>query len=441
MNHDVRATAAVVLGKVLRGASLNTLLPAALDAMDPRDRGLLQQLCYGTLRQAPRLQGLLQRLLDKPLRDKDSDIQALLLCGLYQLDALRVPDHAAVAATVNATKTLKKPWAKGMTNAVLRRYLRERETLEPGLDEAEALAHPAWLLGMLKKQWPDHWQQIIDANNGQPPMTLRVNTQRLTREEALQRLASAGIESVAGTIAPHAIVLGAPRDVEEIPGFSAGDFSVQDESAQMAAELLEAAPGERILDACSAPGGKTCHILELQPALAEMVAMDLDSQRLQRVEENLQRLSLQATLVTGDGAKPPATLAARSFDRILVDAPCSASGVIRRHPDIKVLRRPDDSAGFAQQQLDILQGVWPLLRPGGSLLYVTCSILRTENSDVVLRFLDTQADARLQDLATPWGHKAGAGRQLLPTTDGGDGLFFARLTKTATVQGSVVRPV
>jgi 16S rRNA (cytosine967-C5)-methyltransferase len=424
---DSRVAAARVIGDVLVGKSLNQALPPRVEMVAQRDRGLLQQLCYGTLRHEPRLRALLDQLLNKPLRDKDSDIVGLLLCGLYQLESTRIPDHAAVASTVNAVTTLKKPWARGMTNAVLRRFLRERNQLTPALDKAAAASHPAWLYYKLLKQWPAAGAGMIEANNEQPPMTLRVNARKLSRDTYLARLAAAGIAATAGSLCPQAIYLDQPCDVTELPGFVAGDVSVQDEAAQLAAQLLEAGPGERILDACAAPGGKACHILELQPDLAELVAMDIDQERLQKVTENLQRLDLQATLGTGDASTPSPQQA--SFDRILVDAPCSATGVIRRHPDVKLLRREQDIDQLADKQLAILQGLWPLLKPGGRLLYVTCSVLEEENSRVVQRFLDQCPEAAPASPELSWGEASGSGRQLLPSTRGADGLFFALLAK------------
>ena len=429
MNTDVRAAAARVVAAVLGGTSLNRVLPGKLKEVSERDRALLQQLSYGTLRQGPRLDAILKQLLDKPLRDKDRDVQGLLLCGLYQLDSTRVPDHAAVAATVDATRALKKHWAKGMTNAVLRRYLREREQLTEALDQAAAACHPAWLFQTILKQWPTAAAGIIDANNQQPPMTLRVNLNQVSRGDYLAGLEGLGIAAKASSLSNHAIQLATPIDVWDLPGFSSGTVSVQDEAAQMAALLLQAQAGERVLDACAAPGGKACHILELQPQLGELVAMDIDTLRLQKVSDNLTRLGLTATLVTGDAIEPPASLAAASFDRILVDAPCSASGVIRRHPDVKLLRRKSDIALLADQQLDILQGAWPLLKRGGALLYVTCSILDEENSQVIQRFLTMQGNAVLSSVEMAGSAAVSHGRQLLPSTTGTDGLFYALLTK------------
>jgi 16S rRNA (cytosine967-C5)-methyltransferase len=428
---DPRAAAAHVISDVLGGKSLNQALPPKLEQVAERERGLLQQLCYGSLRHAPRLEALLAQLLNKPLKDKDRDIQGLLLCGLYQLESTRIPDHAAVSSTVAAVVVLKKNWAKGMINAVLRRFLRERESLEKNLPTAAAASHPQWLYQLMLQQWPACASDIIAANNLQPPMTLRVNTRRVSRQAYLEKLASQGIEASPGLLCGQAIYLTKPCDVTELPGFTEGDVSVQDEAAQLAAQLLQAAPGERILDACSAPGGKACHVLELQPQVAELVAMDTDELRLQKVAQNLLRLHLPATVLTGDARQPPATLATASFDRILVDAPCSATGVIRRHPDVKLLRRAGDITPMANVQLQILTGLWPLLKPGGALLYATCSVLAEENSKLIARFLSQCPDAEPLPLEGTWGEPAGDGRQLLPSPQGPDGLFYALLQKTA----------
>lgn len=431
MSRDVRAAAASAIGDVLGGRSLDGALRRQLDKVGEADRGLLRQLCYGTLRDAPRLQPLLGSLLDKPLREKDRDLQGLLLCGLYQLDHTRIPDHAAVGATVGAARALKKDWARGMTNAVLRRYQREREALWEKLPPAAAASHPDWLFEAINAQWPGASADIIAANNEQPPMTLRVNRLKRSREDYASRLAEAGMEATAGALAPESLRLANPADVMQLPGFSEGEVSVQDEAAQLAALLLDAQPGERVLDACAAPGGKCCHILELQPQLAELVAMDVDAVRLERVADNLERLQLEATVLTGDAGQPPEALQAGSFDRILLDAPCSASGVIRRHPDAKLLRRESDIGQLAAQQLTLLEGLWPLLQPGGCLLYATCSILDQENSQVVQAFMERHDTAMLSIPDAGGGEVVSCGRQLLPTPCGYDGLFYARLQKAA----------
>lgn len=430
MAGDCRAAAARVLARVAAGQSLNQALPEQLPSVAPRDTALLRELCYGTLRLWPRLEGLAGQLLDKPLRGKDRDVYALILLGLYQLGETRVPDHAAVASTVGATRSLGKGWARGLVNAVLRRYLRERDALEAALTGAAIAAHPPWLMKRLLREF-DQADALIAANNSRPPMTLRVNLSRIDREAYLQSLQEAGIAARPGTLADSALYLAEPVDVGLLPGWEAGLVSVQDEAAQLAASVLDPRPGERILDACAAPGGKSCHLLERQPEVAELVALDIDEERLLRVRENLARLQLEATALAGDGSRPPAALAAASFDAILADAPCSASGVIRRHPDVKLLRRASDITQLAAQQLAILQGLWPLLKPGGRLLYVTCSVLEEENSAVVGRFLELQEDARESGTAIPWGEPREHGRQLAPRTNGPDGLYFALLEKRA----------
>lgn len=426
---DVRAVAATTLAQVYAGRSLNGALPEGLSRVPERDRALLQELCYGSLRLQPQLDAVLAQLLNKPMRDKDRDVHCLLLLGLYQLQAMRVPPHAAVAATVEAVRALKKNWAKGLTNAVLRRFQRERETLLDTLDDAAINAHPAWLHQAICAQWPTQSAAVFACNNQRPPMTLRVNRQRLSRATYLQKLEAAGIEARAGELSPDAIYLAAPTDVQALPGFAAGEVSVQDEAAQLAAHLLAPKPGERILDACAAPGGKSCHLLELEPGIAELVACDVDADRLERVEENLERLELQARVVCADASTSDTALGEAQFDRILIDAPCSASGVIRRHPDVKLLRRAADINALAKQQTAIANQLWQRLRPGGYMLYATCSILEAENSAVVAQLLATQNDAKLAMPAVEWGEAVAAGRQLLPSDSGPDGLFYALLRK------------
>ena len=429
MADATRAVAARALARVLKGQSLSACLETALNSVPEDDRALLQQLCYGTLREAPRLQALIDGLLEKPLRRKDTDVLALLMVGVHQLDSLRIPDHAAVAATVDAAVELRKPWAKGLTNGVLRRYLRERDARVKALDPAARAAHPAWLYGKLAKQWPEHADRIVEANNQAPPMTLRVNTRRTDRESYLATLRDAGIDAQPGQYAPEAIRLASALDVGQLPGFGEGAVSVQDESAQLAAHLLDAQPGDRVLDACAAPGGKSCHILEREPALGALVAADLDQQRLDRVGDNLSRLGLQAALVCADATAWPEQFPAEDFDRILIDAPCSATGVIRRHPDIKMLRRPEDLAIFAEQQLQILMASWRLLKIGGSLLYATCSVFKEENAQVIDRFCAQVSDARPEPLAAAGTVQLGPAVQTLPDPDGGDGLYYARLRR------------
>ncbi|MEP5765908.1 MAG: 16S rRNA (cytosine(967)-C(5))-methyltransferase RsmB [Halieaceae bacterium] len=429
MAADCRAAAARVLAAVSsEGSSLGEPLGLESARLEPRDRALLQQLCYGTLRGYYRLDGILQQTLQKKLKRKDADIHCLLLCGLHQLLDMRTPDHAAISATVEACRSLGKPWATGLVNGILRRCSRETEKLLSGLTDNQRLDHPPWLLEQLRSAWPEHWQQLVAANNSHPPMCLRVNQQAGSRDDYLALLAEAELSASACLHSEVGIRLEQAVDVARLPGFADGLVSVQDEAAQLAARLLQPAAGERVLDACSAPGGKACHLLEQQPSL-ELTAMDSEASRLGRVEENLERLGLAAAVIVGDGRQPPTELAPSSFDSILVDAPCSGSGVIRRHPDIKLLRLASDIEAMAQTQLEILRGLWPLLAAGGKLLYATCSVLPAENQQLLQRFLDECPDASVLPRSLDCGIEQDGAIQLLSDPEGTDGMFYALLQK------------
>lgn len=431
MSANCRARAATTLARVITdGASLDQVLMPSLETVAAADRALLQQLCYGTLRSYHRLDGILSQLLKKPLKKKDADLRALMLCGLHQLLEMRTPAHAAISETVEACRALRKNWATGLVNGVLRRCSRESESLLGHLNSAQAVSHPDWLFDSINQHWPQQAQGIFEAGNSHPPLCLRVNRRLLGREEYLSQLQAAGLEAACCQFAEDGIRLLTPVDVDRLPGFSQGLASVQDEAAQLAADLMCIEEGARILDSCCAPGGKACHLLERRPEISELVAMDSDSGRLDRVVENLSRLGLVASVMQGDAQNPPPELAAESFDNLLVDAPCSGSGVIRRHPDIKLLRLAEDIPAFAATQLAILHGLWPLLKPGGQLLYATCSIFPEENSGVIGDFLKGCDSAQLLPLGVNWGVDCEGGRQLLPSTDGADGLFYALLRKT-----------
>jgi len=440
---NVRVAAARVITAVLQDeGSLSSLLPMYLNKVDERDRSLLQQLCYGTLRYYPRIDVYLSQLLTKPFKTKDKDIEAVLACSIYQLLETRIPSHAAVNEAVAACKALKKLWAKGLVNAVLRRLLREKDQLDTTLEKSQAFKtlHPKWLVKLWRDTWPDQFENIISNNNTQPPMTLRVNQRKNNRIEYLSMLQSAGIEASATQHSPSGITLKKPQDVATLPCFSEGAISVQDEAAQLSAHLLSPKTGERILDACCAPGGKTCHILELVDNNAEVIALDISSKRLERVEENLERLELQAALIGADATDTNSWWDGQSFDRILLDAPCSATGVIRRHPDVKLLRKPADIAKLAELQLKLLNALWPLLKENGTLLYATCSILPEENDQVILKFLDAKKNASLQALNLELNHLESqkldvgidtpAGHQLFPQVGGHDGFYYALLKKS-----------
>ncbi|WP_404439121.1 16S rRNA (cytosine(967)-C(5))-methyltransferase RsmB [Stutzerimonas chloritidismutans] len=429
-----RLAAARALGVVLSGkASLNSSLPDVLSKVDARDRGLTQELAFGTARWQPRLAGLAERLLQKPFKAADRDVEALLLVGLYQLFYTRIPPHAAIGETVGCAEKLKKPWAKGLLNAVLRNAQRDGEVMFTELERDPVIrfAHPRWLQKSLKAHWPDYWEAICTANNAHPPMMLRVNHRQVERDTYLAELQTAGIEAFACSHSEDGIRLATACDVTQLPGFAEGRISVQDEAAQLAARLLDLAPGQRVLDACCAPGGKTCHILEREPALADVVALDLEPKRLQRVRENLDRLQLNAMLVAADARATDQWWDGQPFQRILLDAPCSATGVIRRHPDIKLARQADDIAPLATLQGEILDALWPTLAVGGVLLYATCSVLPTENRDVIEAFLARMPGARELDLPSGFGIEQSHGRQLFPQENGHDGFYYAKLIKIA----------
>ena len=427
---NVRALAAMALAPVLAGReSLSSTLPPLQERCPPADRGLLQSLVSGSARQAWYYREVLKPLLQRP--PNEPLIDALLIVGAYQLLALRIPDHAAIAETVEAARQLGKDKLTGFINGVLRSLLRERERLLAGAEGARH-AHPAWLLKRLQADWPDEWPAIVAANNEISPVTLRVNRLQGSREAYLAQLTAAGIAAQPCAFAPDGLRLDAAVDVRSLPGFADGSCAVQDEAAQLAALLLAPLPGSKVLDACAAPGGKTTHLLEVQPELADLLALDSDAGRCRRIDENLQRLCLKdlpVRVVAGDAAKPASWWDGQPFDRILLDAPCTATGVIRRHPDIKLLRKAEDVAQTAALQQSLLAALWPTLKPGGRLLYATCSLLKAENEDTVAAFLATHADARERPIDASWGLQRPHGRQLLPAVGGNDGFYYALLEK------------
>ena len=423
-----RAKAAAVIHRVLQGESLNQLLPHSFESLELGQRALCQELVYGTLREWPLYQATCQKFLRKALRRKDHDLLSLICVGLYELDSLRTPPHAAISEAVNGARDLKKSWAAGMVNAVLRSYQREQAGLRETLTPAAQHALPDWLRDQLTTEYGECFEQIAEAARGRPPLFLRVNRRHLSRAQYLQLLNEAGIAAAPAPLSPEAVLIEKPVDVSLLPGFDKGWVSVQDVSAQLVAGLLAARPGERVLDACAAPGGKACHILEQQPALAELTAMDISQQRLQRVRENTERLGLAMTTVTADASKLQESIRVKQFDAILADVPCSATGVIRRNPDVKILRQPGDIASFGAQQLAILKGLWPALKPGGRLLYVTCSLLKAENDSIIDAFTNHK-ESIIHSLSLGQGRPTQFGWQTLPHPSGGDGLFFSLLEK------------
>jgi 16S rRNA (cytosine967-C5)-methyltransferase len=431
----LRAAAAQVVDAVVTsGRSLDTALPDYEAQVAREDRALLRLLCYGTLRRHWSLQFWIRQLLERPLKPKDGVINALLAIGLYQLTETRIPDHAVVSQTVEASRLLRRPKLAGLLNAVMRRFLRE-DIAAAVPDNAEAVHdHPQWLIDAIQDDWPGQADAILTANNARAPMWLRVDSSRATAADYVQRLQEAGLAAEVFAAIDGAVKLIEPAPVEELPGFADGLVSVQDAAAQLAAPWLLKGNGRRVLDACAAPGGKSGHLLELGGAEFDLTCLDRDAKRLTAVAENLVRLGRAATLVCGDASTPQTWWDGSAFDAILLDAPCSATGVIRRHPDIKLLRRVSDIAPLAGLQRSLLDSVWPLLAPGGRLLYVTCSVLAAENDDVLRAFVEATSDARedealqnnnIRDLM----QRKAFGFQILPGTADMDGFYYACLEK------------
>jgi len=424
---EILRLASAVISRVLSGRNLDTELQAAWlrhPALSGHQRAMIQDACYGTLRHLGRIDAMLDALLDKPL--SDPRLHQLLRVAVFQLEYTRLAPHAIVDHAVRCCEALGFASAKGLVNAVLRNFQRRRAAAEAAASRSDPgrYSYPQWWVDKLRAQYPAQYVSILEAGNCHPPLALRVNARRITRAAYVLRLTQAGIS--ARTVGEYGVVLDAPRPVEQIPGFETGWVSVQDAAAQKAAVLLDAAPGTRVLDACAAPGGKAAHILER--ADVNLFAVDCDAARLERVGATLSRLGLAAHLIHGDASRPEEWWDGTTFDCILADVPCSASGVVRRHPDIKWLRRADDIARFAQQQALLLEALWRLLRKDGKLLYATCSVFQEENSFQIAHFLERHPDARC---STPPGTENSTQQpagQILPDEDH-DGFFYALLRK------------
>jgi 16S rRNA (cytosine967-C5)-methyltransferase len=426
-----RVVAANTLCEVVNGSSLSDTLVKHLSDVEPKDRALVQELCYGVLRWWQRLQWIAHRLLQRPIKAKDRDVEILILIGIYQLLYMRTPSHAAVAETVEGSRGLGKSWASGLINGVLRSLIRDGDVLLSTISEdiSAELSCPSWLLDTIQKAWPDKWRIILQATNSRPPMSLRVNIKRCSRAEYVGMLQSESITARPISDVKTGLVLDSPLDVLKLPGFTDGLVSVQDGAAQLAAQLMSIESGDKVLDLCAAPGGKTCHMLEMAPESTSLTAVDINAERLQKVQENLDRLGLKAELYTGDAADPKGVWAETKYDRILLDVPCSATGVIRRHPDIKLLRRAEDISKLAELQQQILRSAWKLLKPGGVLVYVTCSLLPQENEEQIERFLSEASDAYESSIDEHWGYARSFGRQTIPGENAMDGFFYARIQK------------
>jgi 16S rRNA (cytosine967-C5)-methyltransferase len=431
MKTDTRALAAKGLAEVaLRGASLRDVMERNAPRLaDPRDRALLMALLSEGARWWLRFDAAIDGLLEKSLRHKDPAIHALLVLGLVQLEILELQDYAAVAATVEAVRALQRPQLAGLVNAVLRRWQRERETLITQLDANPQTrhAHPAWLAAALQRDWPALAEAVMAADNREPPLMLRVNRQRSERQALIDLLQGAGQVGMAHPWLSDALVLPHSTDVTRLPGFEEGLFAVQDGAAQVAADLADLKDGLRVLDACAAPGGKACHLLER--ADIDLTALEFDPKRAERIRQNLMRLRLNAKVVIGDAGATASWWKGQLFDRILIDAPCSATGVLRRRPDVRLHRRESDIAAMHAQQRRVLSALWPLLAPGGRLVYITCSVLRAENEAIVGELLAAQSDAQAVAFTLPEGRTAAVGWQILPGDGDLDGMYYAVLQK------------
>ncbi|UPG94768.1 16S rRNA (cytosine(967)-C(5))-methyltransferase RsmB [Luteibacter aegosomatissinici] len=428
---SVRALAAEALASIaLSGHSLREAADRALPKLpDSRDRALLTALLSDGARWWPRFDAALDRLLDKPIRRSEPVIHALLVTGLVQLETLELPGYAAVAATVEAARELRRPRLAGLVNAVLRRWQREREALNAALDANPATrhAHPAWLADAIARDWPAQAENVLAAANIEPPLMLRVNRRLAHRDQVAAALAGAGHPATLHAWLADGLVLPHSTDVTRLPGFAEGHFAVQDGAAQVPADLLDARAGQRVLDACAAPGGKACHVLER--ADVDLLAVEYEASRAARIRQNLERLRLRADITVADAGDASAWWDGRPFDRIMIDAPCSATGVIRRRPDVRLHRRATDIDALVAQQSRILAACWDTLAPGGRLLYVTCSLLRRENEGVVGDFVRSREDAVVVPVTLPVGQAAAIGWQVLPGDGDLDGMYYALLER------------
>jgi len=424
---DTRALAAQALADIaLRGVSLREAMEQkAPQLRDPRDRALLMALLSDGARWWLRFDAALDHLLDKPLRRKEPEVHALLVLGLVQLEVLELQDYAAVAATVEATRALKRPRLAGLANAVLRRWQRERVALLAKLDAdpQTRYAMPPWLVKTIAADWPAQQDAVLADGNREPPLMLRANRRRVARDALAGQLRAAGYTADPHPWLADGIVLPHSSDVTRMPGFAEGLFAVQDGAAQVAADVADVRNGQRVLDACAAPGGKACHLLER--ADIALTALEFDAARTTRIRQNLERLGLQADVHVGDAGDPSSWWDGQRFDRILIDAPCSATGVIRRRPDVRLHRRASDIDALVTQQRRILAALWPLLAPGGRVVYITCSLLRAENDAVVESFFAGRDDARAVPLHLPVGQATAHGWQILPGDGDLDGMYYA----------------
>ncbi len=429
---NMRLVAIRILTAVVRdGKSLGELLPVARENLESREAALLQELTFGVCRWSFRLQLLLGELQKKPLRNKDTDVKVLLWLALYEIVFMRTPDYAVVNSYTGITRKLGKQWAKGLTNGTLREFLRRREIIEnkAQVSDEGKYSSPEWIISSIQADWPQQVAAIFEACNRRAPLVIRVNARQSTRQDYLERLRHESLDARMAELGKSSIVLDNSPGVASLPGFAEGHLAVQDSGAQLAAELVDPQAGERILDACAAPGGKTCHMLEMQPEL-DVVALDADQSRLNRVTENLRRLQLSASCICADATDASSWWDGRLFDAILLDAPCSALGVLRRHPDIRLLRRKSDIQSLVSAQKNLLDELWQILKPGGRLIYATCSVLKKENEQQVGEFIKRTDNVTEQKIMAKWGYDCSYGRQILPGQHEADGFYYAILIKS-----------
>ena len=435
------AAVQVVHGLDSGRGSLSSLLPVWAEKVDAGEQALLRELCFGVARWSHWLSAILEQLMKKPLRNKDRDVHALLQIGLYQLEYMRVPDHAVLNQTVSVAAELGKPWARGLVNGSLRTWLRDSDSIRQKIDHSRKLSFPSWMITELQNDWPEHWESVIERSNERAPMTLRVNQRYGSRDQYQSTLADSTI--LASTLAdlPDALVLDEPRNIAALPDFQLGACSVQDASAQRASRFMDPQGTERILDACAAPGGKTCHLLELGAGI-DVTAIDVSEDRLVRVHENLQRIeagdepgaiSSRVKVVCAAAEDLDAWWDGVPFDAVLLDAPCSGSGVVRRHPDIKLLRRPEDLQMLIKLQQKLLDSLWKTVKPGGRMLYATCSVFKHENEAQMQTFMRAKKDAVAIPLSGPDGSiDCLPGLQVLTGSGGADGFYYCLVKKSVS---------
>lgn len=426
-----RAVAARIIEKVVYdGQQLNRAMDRMMTGQTEKQRPFVSEIVNGVVRWFWRLDCYAEKLLERPLRSSDRDVYCLLLVGLYQLEFMRVPQYDSVSESVKAATVLGKSWAIGLVNAILRKYSRERNSYKiEELPDSSRYSHPNWMIEQLREEWPEYWCSILQANNTKPQLTLRVNREMTSVAEYLELLSRDGIVAIADSVAPFGIQLEERIPIAKLPGFNDGMISIQNSASQLVVPAMDIQPGHRVLDACAAPGGKMIHMLETQPDLYELVAVDISETRCSEIVDNLERVGKSATVMTTDAGQPDQWWDQKPFDRILLDAPCTAMGVINKHPDIKHHRRREDIDNAVRQQCQLLDALLPLLHEDGKLFYTTCSILSAENEDAILGATIRNPNFRSEILPASLGRSTGHGRQRLQGVDRSDGFFYASLTR------------